>query len=148
MSYKHLEHSTDVIIEVTAPNLSSAFEVAGKSVVETIVDPSKIEEKTIRRVSVTGKDLRYLLYNWLEEIIILTITDGFAARKISVKIDKNHEYRIQAQLLGEGIDIKKHNGKLPENSKNYKFSQKHTLLESGKVRSEYKLTPKKGKKDE
>ena len=48
----------------------------------------------------------------------------------------------------EGIDIKKHNGKLPENNKNYKFSQKHTLLESGKVRSEYKLTPKKGKKDE
>ena len=112
MSYKHLEHSTDVIIEVTAPNLSSAFEVAGKSVVETIVDPSKIEEKTIRRVSVTGKDLRYLLYNWLEEIIILTITDGFAARKISVKIDKNREYRIQAQVAGEEIDIKKHGFKV------------------------------------
>ena len=112
MSYRHLEHSTDAIIEVTAPNLSTAFEVAGKSVVETIIDPSKIEEKTTRHVSVTGKDLRYLLYNWLEEIIILTITDGFAARKISVKIDKNHEYRIQAQVLGEGIDIKKHGFKV------------------------------------
>ena len=112
MSYRHLEHSTDVIIEVTAPNLSTAFEVAGKSVVETIIDPSKIEEKTIKRVSVTGKDLRYLLYNWLEEIIILTITDGFAARKISVKIDKNREYRIQAQVAGEEIDIKKHGFKV------------------------------------
>lgn len=112
MSYRHLEHSTDAIIEVTAPNLSTAFEVAGKSVVETIIDPSKIEEKTIKHVSVTGKDLRYLLYNWLEEIIILTITDGFAARKISVKIDKNHEYIIQAQVLGEGIDIKKHGFKV------------------------------------
>ena len=112
MSYRHLEHSTDAIIEVTAPNLSTAFEVAGKSVVETIIDPSKIEEKTIKHVSVTGKDLRYLLYNWLEEIIILTITDGFAARKISVKIDKNHEYRIQAQVFGEGIDIKKHGFKV------------------------------------
>ena len=112
MSYRHLEHSTDAIIEVTAPNLSTAFEVAGKSVVETIIDPSKIEEKTIKHVSVTGKDLRYLLYNWLEEIIILTITDGFAARKIAVKIDKNHEYRIQAQVLGEGIDIKKHGFKV------------------------------------
>ena len=112
MSYRHLEHATDAIIEVTAPNLTTAFEVAGKSVVETIIDPSKIEEKTIKHVSVTGKDLRYLLYNWLEEIIILTITDGFAARKISVKIDKNHEYRIQAQVLGEGIDIKKHGYKV------------------------------------
>ena len=112
MSYRHLEHSTDAIIEVTAPNLTTAFEVAGKSVVETIIDPSKIEEKTIKRVSVTGKDLRYLLYNWLEEIIILTITDGFAARKISVIIDKNLEYRIQAQVAGEEIDIKKHGFKV------------------------------------
>ena len=108
MSYRHLEHSTDAIIEVTAPNLSTAFEVAGKSVVETIIDPSKIEEKIVKRVSITGKDLRYLLYNWLEEVIILTITDGFAAKRILVKIESNHEYKIQAEFFGEEIDIKKH----------------------------------------
>ena len=112
MSYRHLEHSTDVIIEVTAPNLTTAFEVAGKSVVETIIDPSKIEEKTMKRTSVVGKDLRYLLYNWLEEIVILTITDGFAAKKISVKIDKNDVYGIHAVLFGEEIDIKKHEFKV------------------------------------
>ena len=108
MSYRHLEHSTDAIIEVTAPNLTTAFEVAGKSVVETIIDPSKIEEKIVKRVSITGKDLRYLLYNWLEEVIIFTITDGFAAKRILVKIESNHEYKIQAEFFGEEIDIKKH----------------------------------------
>ena len=41
-----------------------------------------------------------------------------------------------------GIDIKNHNKMLPENNPDYDFSQKHTLLESGKVRHEYKLTPK------
>ena len=112
MSYRHLEHSTDAVIEVTAPTLINAFEIAGMSVVETILNSSKIDEKDSRIVSVTGKDLIYLLYNWLEEIIILTITDGFAARKISVKIDKNHEYRIQAQIFGEDIDIKKHGFKI------------------------------------
>ncbi len=112
MSYRYLEHSTDAIIEVTAPNLITAFEVAGKSVVETIIDPSKIEEKTMKHLSVEGKDLRYLLYNWLEEVIILTITDGFAAKRISVKIQNNHEYKIQAELFGEEIDIKKHGFKV------------------------------------
>ena len=112
MSYRHLEHSTDAIIEVTAPNLSAAFEVAGKSVVETIIDPSKIEEKTMKHLSITGKDLRYLLYNWLEEVIILTITDGFAVKRISVKIENNQEYKIQAELFGEEIDIKKHGFKV------------------------------------
>tara|TARA_R100001594_G_scaffold32562_1_gene60572 strand:+ start:1905 stop:2441 length:537 start_codon:yes stop_codon:yes gene_type:complete len=73
-------------------------------------------------------------------------------RLIKDNIELTRAYNSLAHLgkfaEEEGIDIKKHNGKLPENSKNYKFSQKHTLLESGKVRSEYKLTPKKGKKDE
>ena len=45
MSYRHLDHSTDAIIEVTAPDLTSAFEVAGMSVVETIIDSSKIDER-------------------------------------------------------------------------------------------------------
>ena len=112
MSYRHLEHSTDVIIEVTAPDLITAFEIAGKSVIETIIDSSKIEEKTVKYVSVTGKDLRYLLYNWLEEIIILTITDGFAIKQISVKIQNKDGYEIDAELSGEKIDIKKHGFKV------------------------------------
>ena len=72
MSYKNLEHSTDALIEVRAPNLTKAFEVAGKSVVQTIIDDSKIDESAQKKITVEGKDLDYLLYNWLEEIIILT----------------------------------------------------------------------------
>ncbi len=112
MSYRHLEHSTDAIIEVIAPNLKNAFEVAGMSVVETIIDSSKIDERDKRSITVTGKDLRYLLYNWLEEIIILTITDGFAIKKILVKIEKNDGYKIKADIFGEGIDISKHKFKV------------------------------------
>ena len=41
-----------------------------------------------------------------------------------------------------GVDIKKHNGHLPENSK-WDFEHKHTLTEAGKVRHQYKIKPKK-----
>ena len=41
-----------------------------------------------------------------------------------------------------GVDIKKHNGKLPENSK-WEFEQKHTLTEGGKVKHQYRVKPKK-----
>ena len=44
MSYKYLEHSTDAFIEVKAKNLEEAFSVAGKSVVETIIDLKNIQE--------------------------------------------------------------------------------------------------------
>jgi len=112
LSYKSLEHATDAIFEVNAPNLEEAFVAAARSVIETILDASTIEEKEEKILAVAGKDIRYLLYNWLEELIILTITDGFAAKTITVNIEKNSEYKISAKLRGEKIDIKKHHFKV------------------------------------
>ena len=112
MSYKTLEHATDAIIEVTADNLKEAFEIAGISVIETILDISKVEENDSKKLIVKGKDLRYLLYNWLEEMIILTITDGFAGKRILLEITKNGNYQIDAEIFGEAIDLIKHDFKV------------------------------------
>ncbi len=112
MSYKTLEHATDAIIEVTADSLEDAFQVSGISVIETILDISKVEEKQSKNLVVRGKDLRYLLYNWLEEMIILTITEGFAGKRILIKIDNDDGYKITAEIFGEVIDLKKHEFKV------------------------------------
>jgi len=112
MSYKTLEHATDAIIEVTANNLKEAFQIAGISVIDTILDSSKVDENDSRKLVVKGKDLKYLLYNWLEEIIILTITDGFAGKRIEIDIVKNENYEIRAEVFGEMINLKKHEFKV------------------------------------
>jgi len=112
MSYKTLKHATDAIIEVTAINLKEAFQIAGISVIETILDISKVEEKGSRDLIVKGKDLKYLLYNWLEEMIILTITDGFAGKRILLEITNNEEYQINAKIFGETMNLRKHEFKV------------------------------------
>ena len=112
MSYKTLEHATDAIIEVTADNLEEAFQTAGISVIETILDSSKVDETNSKKLVVKGKDLKYLLYNWLEEIIILTITEGFAGKRITIDILRNENYEIHAEVFGEAIDLKKHQFKV------------------------------------
>ena len=112
MSYKYLEHSTDAFIEVKAKTLEEAFSVAGKSVVETIIDLKNIQEIEEKNINVEGRDLLNLLYNWLEEIVTITITDGFAIRNFSVNIKKNKEYQIVSKVAGEKLDLKKHNFKV------------------------------------
>jgi len=112
VSYKTLEHATDAIIEVTADNLEEAFQTAGISVIETILDSSKVDEVDSKKLVVKGKDLKYLLYNWLEEIIILTITEGFAGKRITIDILRNENYEIHAEVFGEAIDLKKHQFKV------------------------------------
>jgi len=136
MSYKTLEHATDAIIEVTADNLKEAFEIAGISVIDTILDSSKVEENSSKKLIVKGKDLKYLLYNWLEEMIILTITDGFAGKRIVLEIIKSDDYQINAQIFGELIDLKKHEFKVEIKSPTFHEME---IEENNKVRMKYLL---------
>ena len=119
MGYKILDHATDAFIEVTASSLIEAFEIAGYSVIDTILDNSKIEKKKERNIVVNGKDLNYLLYNWLEEIIYLIITEGFAIKKLKITLEKNEEYTISSRIFGENIDIKKHGFKVEIKSRTF-----------------------------
>ena len=112
LSYKLLDHATDAIIEVTASDLPEAFLIAANSVVETTLDRDTVEEKEEMIIRVKGKDLRYLLLNWLEAVIYQLITEGFAIKRIKLDLQKNEEYEISATSYGEPIDLKKHNFKV------------------------------------
>ena len=136
MSYKTLEHATDAIIEVTADNLKEAFQIAGISVIDTILDSSKVEENDSKKLIVKGKDLKYLLYNWLEEMIILTITDGFAGKKIVLEITKDDEFEINAEIFGEVIDLAKHEFKVEIKSPTFHEME---IEENDRIRMKYLL---------
>ena len=108
MSYKLLEHATDAVIEITASSLKEAFVVAGQSVVDITLDSEKVEEREQRMLKVAGKDLQYLLFNWLEEVNYQLITEGFAIHRFSVDVSKNSEYKLNATAYGEPLDLQKH----------------------------------------
>ncbi|MCH8324684.1 MAG: archease [Thaumarchaeota archaeon] len=112
MSIQYLEHTTDAFILVTAPSLTDAFTLAGQSVVDTTLDKKTIEEKEQRTLTVSGKDLRYLLFNWLEEVNYQLITEGFAIARFSLDISKNSTYELKSTIFGEPIDLKKHHFKV------------------------------------
>lgn len=112
MSYRFLDHATDAFIEVTASSLKEAFTLAGQSVVDTTLDAAAVEEKEQRTLSVSGKDLSYLLFNWCEEVIFQLITKGFAIRRFELSLQKNELYKITATAFGEPIDLEKHHFKV------------------------------------
>ena len=136
MSYKYLEHSTDAFIEVKAKNLEEAFSVAGKSVVETIIDLKNIQEIEEKSVKVKGRNLLNLLYNWLEEIVTITITDGFAIKNFSVNINKNDWYDIISKISGEILDLKKHNFKIEIKSPTFHLME---IKENDEITMQYLL---------
>jgi SHS2 domain-containing protein len=136
LSYRYLEHATDAFIEVSAATLEEAFTVAANSVIQTIIDMDAVEVKYEKTLTVSGKDLSYLLYNWLEELIILTITDGFATSSVKIKIERDDEYRIIARMEGEDIDFKKHHFKVEIKSPTFHGME---IEHNGKVTMRYLL---------
>jgi protein archease len=112
MAYRYLDHMTDAFIEVIGDTIDEAFQKAGISVVDTIVDISLVEGKESRIIEINADDLKSLLYNWLEEIIILTITDGFVGKTFDVTITRNSRYHLLANIMGEEINFARHHFKM------------------------------------
>lgn len=112
MSYKFVDHATDAIIEVTAKDLKEAFAITADAVINLTLDQDKVEEKEQKDFSANGKDLRYLLFSWLEEITFVLITEGFAIRRVEFDIEENNGFKINAKAFGEPLDFHKHNFKV------------------------------------
>ena len=112
LGYRLLEHSTDAIIELEADTLQDAFEIAGNAVIDTTIDSDSVRGTQEREFVAQGKDLRYLLYSWLEEIIYVLITEGFAIKKLTPVISKDTQYRITCKALGEPMDLSRHGFKV------------------------------------
>lgn len=112
MSYNFLDHATDAIIEVRAKDLKEAFSVTADAIINITLDQEKVEEKELKEITAKGKDLRYLLFSWLEEITFLLITEGFAIKRMELEIIKDKEYTINAKAYGEPLNFLKHNFKV------------------------------------
>ena len=105
--YKNLDHMTDLLIEVKNETLELCFADAALAVMEASYNPQKVVIRGSRHITVDEKDLDYLLFEWLEDIVMLIITDGFAPKVLSLKLDKK-ACTIDATFYGEEFDMEKH----------------------------------------
>ncbi len=112
LSIRYLEHATDAFIEVRGSNLQEAFIKAGEAVVDTTLERTTVSEKEQRTLKVSGRELRHILFNWLEEVNFQLVTEGFAIARFELELSKNSEYSIEATAFGEPIDLKKHHFKV------------------------------------
>ena len=73
-----------------------------------------VTEKDQRRFSAGGKDLHYLLFSWLEEVVFVLITEGFAIARLEFDMGEEirGRYRIDAMAYGEQIDLRRHGFKV------------------------------------
>jgi SHS2 domain-containing protein len=112
--YRFLEHVTDAFLEAWGETLEEAFSQAGLALFNTMLDVKKVQTKTTLEIQTNGHDEKELLYNYLEELLLLFEVKQLALGSFTVNsiTPTQAEFRLKGKVSGEPYDRARHNGKV------------------------------------
>jgi len=104
--FKYLDHPSDVGIYAYGKTKKELFENAAFGMFSLMADLDGVEDKLSFKVTVKGDDFESLLVNWLNELIFHE--DSKKVLLKDFKIEKIMNNRLEAEVSGEKIDLKRH----------------------------------------
>jgi SHS2 domain-containing protein len=112
--YRLLEHVTDAFVEAWGETLEEAFSQAGLSLFHTMLDVKSVRTITNVEIQISGHDEKELLYNYLEELLLLFEVKQLALGSFTVNsiTPTQAEIRLKGKVSGEPYDRARHNGKV------------------------------------
>jgi SHS2 domain-containing protein len=104
--YREIEHTADLGIEVTAPDLPTLFASAGEALYSLIADPATIQSRDDTSLTVTGDGPTELLHAWLCELLALFNLREFVAKRCEIL--RLTEREVIGKVSGEKLDLERH----------------------------------------
>lgn len=104
--YETFDHTADVGVRVTAPDLPGLFTEAARGLLSLLVeDVGTVKPKVEFNIRLEEQDLAYLLFDWLRELLYLYDARHFLVGACEVKIEDGV---LQATIRGEPGDPTRH----------------------------------------
>lgn len=101
-----IDHTGDIGIEISAPNLGQLFTRAAWGMFSVLTDPATVDPKQAHAITVEGTDRDDLMVQWLSELNFLHVTQHVLFSKFT--IDELEDTRLVATAWGEPTDPKRH----------------------------------------
>ncbi len=106
MKYKIIDKITsDVMFEAYGKDKKEVFSNAAEALFGVICEIKKVEPEKKIKIKVKGKDLKDLLYNWLQELIAQVDIKEMFFSKFDIK--KISDKELEADVYGESISKEK-----------------------------------------
>ena len=107
MGYEIIEHPADIGFRVRGASLEEAFEEAALALFSLMASGQCTEYAEARSIEVVAEDHNALLYEFLEELLILFETENFFGVEASVRITHGTEgASLSAAVIGTKINPK------------------------------------------
>ncbi len=116
MSYHYIDHTADVLFQAEGTTLAELFEQCALAVQETQVHLADVEAK--QQIEITGKNknIEYLLFDFLDDLLLHKDKDQLLLVKFSITIeDREDGYHLHCVASGDtlnpniheqGVDVK------------------------------------------
>ncbi|MFB0516483.1 MAG: archease [Candidatus Neomarinimicrobiota bacterium] len=98
--YRFLDHTADVKFQAFGATLEELFTNAALAMA-SLMCKEKISARSSVRVHVEGRDLENLLYNFLEEFLVLFDSRSFLLAKVETIAIDDRELRLDAEAVGD-----------------------------------------------
>lgn len=117
--WRRLEHTADLKVEFSAPDVEGLFRAAADCLFATMLDRRAVRPLERRTLSLRSADLPELFLDWLRELLFRFGTQGFAVRSVPRLAVDVATGRLEAELAGEEYDPGRHRQKLEIKSPTY-----------------------------
>jgi SHS2 domain-containing protein len=105
-SFRYLDHTGDLGVELLGESLEALFEHAGEALTDILTDPETVRASSDVEISVEGADLEQLLVEWLTELIYRFDAQGWLFRRYRIRSLDDH--RLTGIAQGEPYDPDRH----------------------------------------
>lgn len=100
--FKFLQHTADIKFRAFGKSLKEVFENSALALSSAIYNGKTAEKKKFK-IKAKGHDLESLLYNFLEEFIVLFDDENFLLSKVKkLKLD-GKKFEIEAKVSGDDV---------------------------------------------
>ena len=100
--FKFLEHTADIKFKAFGSTIKEVFENSALALFNIFYDKT-VEEKKAYKIKVKGDNFENLLYNFLEEFLILFDSKNFLPCRIKSFELNEKKFKIRAVIVGDDL---------------------------------------------
>ena len=103
MKWEMLSHTSEAKFRAYGATDEERFANAALAMFDIMFEVDKVAPKVMKKVLIKGRDLRSLLHNWLEELLLYLDAELFVLQSVKkIKINSIKEvYALEATVMGE-----------------------------------------------
>jgi SHS2 domain-containing protein len=100
--------TADVAIESRGDTPEELFSASARATFEVMVDTGDVQPEIKKVIHLENSEIDGLLFDWLAEIIYLKDSEAMVFCKFEIRIKKDKDYYLDAEIYGEEINQSRH----------------------------------------